>query len=215
LTSLHVCCYYNTGVPYSQITVGVPREIFPNERRVALTPQNAALLYKKGFAKVLVERGAGAEAQFLDEQYAASGATLVSREDLYAHTDVMLKVRPPAHDEEALHIKPGSTLLSFLYPSQNKAVVEALAKRNINAFAMDMIPRLSRSQVFDALSSMANIAGMLGQFNLFALHIAHNRIGYKAVLEASNHFGRFLTGMFLKKMKENKMQCSNQWLHDC
>lgn len=88
----------------------------------------------------------------------------------------MLKVRPPHHDEEASHIKQGSTVISFLYPNQNKSVVEALAKRKVNAFAMDLIPRISRAQVFDALSSMANIAG------------------YKAVLEASNHFGRFLTG---------------------
>jgi NAD(P) transhydrogenase len=143
---------------------------------VALTPTNAALLKKKGISKVLVERNAGVEAQFLDEQYTAAGATLVSREELFASSDVMLKVRPPLLDEEAKHIREGSTLISFLYPSQNKPLVELLAKRNVDSFAMDMIPRISRAQVFDALSSMANIAG------------------YKAVLEASNVFGRFLTG---------------------
>lgn len=165
-----------TGILYSDLTVGIPREIYPGERRVALTPTNAAVLKKKGVAKVLVERGAGTEAQFLDEQYVAAGATLVSREELFASSDVMLKVRPPLIDEEAKHIKEGSTVISFLYPAQNKPIVEALASRKVNSFAMDMIPRISRAQVFDALSSMANIAG------------------YKAVLEASNVFGRFLTG---------------------
>ncbi|KAF8910998.1 NAD(P) transhydrogenase beta subunit-domain-containing protein [Gymnopilus junonius] len=165
-----------SGIPYSSLTVGVPREIFPNERRVALTPQNASLLRKKGFSNVLIERNAGVEAQFLDEQYAAAGATLVSREELYNSVDIMLKVRPPLLEQEAQHFKTGSTVISFLYPTQNKAIVDTLSARRVDAFAMDMIPRISRAQVFDALSSMANIAG------------------YKAVLEASNHFGRFLTG---------------------
>ena len=123
------------GIPYSSLTVGIPREIFPNERRVALTPTNAALLKKKGISKVLVERNAGVEAQFLDEQYTAAGATLVSREELFASSDVMLKVRPPLLDEEAKHIREGSTLISFLYPSQNKPLVELLAKRNVDRFA--------------------------------------------------------------------------------
>ncbi|TFK42509.1 NAD(P) transhydrogenase beta subunit-domain-containing protein [Crucibulum laeve] len=165
-----------TGIPYSSLTVGIPKEIFPNERRVSLTPQNAALLKKKGFSRVLVEHNAGAEAQFLNEQYTAAGAELVSREELFHATDIMLKVRPPLHGQEAEFIKEGSTVISFLYPAQNKIIVDTLASRKVNAFAMDMIPRISRAQVFDALSSMANIAG------------------YKAVLEASNHFGRFLTG---------------------
>ncbi|KAF5381083.1 hypothetical protein D9615_004019 [Tricholomella constricta] len=164
------------GVPYSSLTIGVPREVFPGEKRVSLTPQNTALLLKKGFGKVLVERHAGAEAQFLDEQYASAGATIVSREEVFGSSDIMLKVRPPLHGQESDHVREGSTVISFLYPTQNKMIVESLASRKVNAFAMDMIPRISRAQVFDALSSMANIAG------------------YKAVLEASNHFGRFLTG---------------------
>ncbi|KAG5647228.1 hypothetical protein DXG03_000763 [Asterophora parasitica] len=143
---------------------------------IPLLPSNAALLLKKGFGKVLVERHAGAEAQFLDEQYASAGATLASREEVFGASDIMLKVRPPLHGQESDHVKEGSTIISFLYPAQNKMIVESLASRQVNIFAMDMIPRISRAQVFDALSSMANIAG------------------YKAVLEASNHFGRFLTG---------------------
>ncbi|KAH8989174.1 PNTB-domain-containing protein [Lactarius hatsudake] len=165
-----------SSLPYSSLRVGVPRELYPNECRVALTPQNVALLRKKGFAEVLVEHDAGANAQFLNEDYEKAGATLTSRERLLAGSDIMLKVRPPLQDQEVEHIKHGSTLISFLYPTQNKQLVEALAKRDVNTFAMDMIPRISRAQTFDALSSMANIAG------------------YKAVLEAANHFGRYMTG---------------------
>lgn len=165
-----------SGIPYTSLTVGAPREIFPDERRVSLTPQNVTLLRKKGFANVLVEKNAGAQAQFLDEEYVAAGAAIVSRDELFDRTDIMLKVQAPSVTEEAKGMKEGSTVISFLYPAKNKAVVDALASRKVNAFAMDMIPRISRAQTFDALSSMANISG------------------YKAVLEASNHFGRYLTG---------------------
>ncbi|KAL4819709.1 NAD(P) transhydrogenase beta subunit-domain-containing protein [Aspergillus spinulosporus] len=166
-------------VPYSSLTVGVPREIFPNERRVALTPQNVALLLKKGFVRVLVERGAGDGAQLLDEAYEKAGATVVDQATVWSESNIVLKVRGPQLNgpfNEAEALKPGSTIISFLYPAQNRQLVDKLAARGANSFAMDMIPRISRAQVFDALSSMANIAG------------------YKAVLEASNHFGRFLTG---------------------
>lgn len=141
------------GTPYSSLTLGVPLETFPNECRVALTPQNTALLLKKGVSKVLVERNAGAAAQFLDEHYKAVGATLVSKEELYASSDVLFKVRPPAPGPEIDSLKKGSTLISFLYPVQNKPIVDALAARNaaLNVFAMDKIPRISRAQVFDAL----------------------------------------------------------------
>ncbi|KAJ4403322.1 hypothetical protein N0V85_005121 [Neurospora sp. IMI 360204] len=163
-------------VPYKQLTVGVPRETYPNERRVALTPQNVALLLKKGFGKVLVEKGAGVEAEFHDSAYVTAGATLVnSASDVWSNADIVLKVRGPSVAEAEL-LKKGQTIISFLQPAQNKPLVERLASRNATVFAMDMIPRISRAQVFDALSSMANIAG------------------YKAVLEASNVFGRFLTG---------------------
>lgn len=156
--------------------MGVPLEIYPNEHRVALTPQNTGVLLKKGFSRILVEKSAGVEAQFLDEQYRAAGAILVDRDELLKSSDIVLKVRPPAYGNEVHHLKDGATVISFLYPNQNKQIVDALAQRKATAFAMEMIPRISRAQVFDALSSMANIAG------------------YKAVLEAANHFGRFLTG---------------------
>lgn len=163
-------------MPYSKLTVGVPRETFPNERRVAITPQNVALLLKKGFGKVIVEKGAGAEAQFHDEAYDKAGATLVDgASPVWKHADIVLKVRGPS-EAEVDQLQAGQTIISFLQPAQNKDLVAKIAAKKATSFAMDMIPRISRAQVFDALSSMANIAG------------------YKAVLEASNHFGRFLTG---------------------
>lgn len=153
LPELTQCKLRFQGTPYSSLRVGVPREVFPNERRVALTPQNVALLRKKGFAEVLVERDAGTHAQFLNEDYEKAGATLTSRDQLFAKTDIMLKVRPPLRDQEVERIKHGSTLVSFLYPRQNKELVDALAKKNVNTLAMDMIPRISRAQTFDALRS--------------------------------------------------------------
>lgn len=164
-----------SSTPYSELTVGVPRETFPNERRVAISPQNVALLKKKGFRNVLVERGAGVQADFLDEAYEKAGATLVDTDGVWSQADIILKVRGP-NVNEIDRLKEGATIISMLQPAQNKDLVERLAARKATSFAMDMIPRISRAQVFDALSSMANIAG------------------YKAVLEASNNFGRFLTG---------------------
>ncbi|KAM3550196.1 hypothetical protein ARSEF4850_008462 [Beauveria asiatica] len=162
--------------PYAQLSVGVPTETFPGERRAALTPANVAVLLKKGYAKVLVQRGAGAAADFLDSAYEAAGATLVDDASaIWSQSNIVLKVRGPSL-QEVDSIQENQTIISLLQPAQNKELVEKIASRNATCFAMDMIPRISRAQVFDALSSMANIAG------------------YKAVLEASNVFGRFLTG---------------------
>ncbi|KAI0431962.1 NAD(P) transhydrogenase mitochondrial precursor [Xylaria sp. FL1042] len=164
-----------SSVPYANLAVGIPRETFANERRVAISPQNVALLKKKGFGKVIVERGAGVEAGFLDEAYEKAGATIVEPGAVWGASDIVLKVRGP-NLTEIDRLKENATIISFLQPAQNKDLVERLAARKVTSFAMDMVPRISRAQVFDALSSMANIAG------------------YKAVLEASNNFGRFLTG---------------------
>ncbi|KAI1297510.1 NAD(P) transhydrogenase mitochondrial precursor [Xylaria venustula] len=164
-----------SSVPYANLTVGIPRETFANERRVAISPQNVTLLKKKGFGKVIVERDAGVEAGFLDEAYEKAGATIVDSGAVWGAADIVLKVRGP-NQAEIDRLKENATIISFLRPAQNKDVVERLAARKVTSFAMDMVPRISRAQVFDALSSMANIAG------------------YKAVLEASNNFGRFLTG---------------------
>ena len=139
------------GTPYSSLTVGVPLEIFPNEHRVALTPKNTEVLLKKGFGRVLVEKSAGQQAQFLDEQYRAAGAILVDKNELLTSSDILLKVRPPICGSEAEKVKEGSTVISFMYPNQNKEIVDALAQRRATVFAMEMIPRISRAQVFDAL----------------------------------------------------------------
>ncbi|CAA9956904.1 NAD transhydrogenase mitochondrial [Pyrenophora teres f. maculata] len=168
-----------TAGPYANLTIGVPKESYPGERRVAITPTNVKLLLKKGFSRILIERGAGAEASFSDEAYEQAGATTVDRRNVFNESDILLKVRAlsiDGEDSEVDAIREGATVISMLYPMQNRPTVERIASRKATAFAMDMIPRISRAQVFDALSSMANIAG------------------YKAVLEASNHFGRFLTG---------------------
>lgn len=132
----------------------MPRESFPSERRVALTPQNAALLLKKGYSRVLVERGAGAEAQFTDDAYKQAGAMLVGAEDVWQDSNIILKVRSPNPGDkpaEVSKMRQGSTVISFLYPAQNRPIVEALSKQNVTSFAMDMVPRISRAQVFDAL----------------------------------------------------------------
>uniref|UniRef100_A0A7E4VH40 NAD(P) transhydrogenase, mitochondrial n=1 Tax=Panagrellus redivivus TaxID=6233 RepID=A0A7E4VH40_PANRE len=161
------------GKPFNQLRVSAVKEIFKDEKRVALSPQAVENLAKKG-VRVKIESGAGAAAQFADTDYKRAGADVVDTASGF-DADVVLKVRPPL-TSEIDKFKPGSTLISFIYPAQNKDLVNALAEKQLTVYAMDTIPRISRAQVFDALSSMANIAG------------------YKAVLLAANHFGRFFTG---------------------
>merc|ERR1711988_420457 len=162
-----------TGIPYSKLNLGVPAETWTNEKRVACTPANTALLTKKGFT-VNIQEGAGRLSNFRDEDYAAAGGNIVSKDAAFKQ-DITLKLRQPSLEEVAL-LRDEATLYSFLYPGQNPDLVNALAAKKITAFGMDCVPRISRAQVFDALSSMANISG------------------YRAVVEASNHFGRFFTG---------------------
>jgi NAD(P) transhydrogenase len=112
------------------------------------------LLLKKGFKRVLVERGAGAEAQFTDQAYEKAGVTLGESKKVWSESDILLKVRAPSFEgqvSEVDQLKANSTIISFLYPAQNKKVVEKLANSGTTSFAMDMIPRISRAQVFDAL----------------------------------------------------------------
>nr|XP_022901005.1 NAD(P) transhydrogenase, mitochondrial-like [Onthophagus taurus]XP_022901007.1 NAD(P) transhydrogenase, mitochondrial-like [Onthophagus taurus] len=161
------------GKPYDQLTIGVPKETWLNEKRVALTPTVAATLIKKGFT-VKVEENAGANAMFRNEDYEKVGAKMVKKDEAFK-SDIILKVRQPQENEIGF-LKSDSTLISFLYPAQNKSLVEQMGTKQINAFAMDCIPRITRAQVFDALSSMANISG------------------YRAVVEAANHFPRFFSG---------------------
>jgi NAD(P) transhydrogenase subunit alpha len=154
--------------------IGVPRETYAGEKRVATTPDVAAQLIKLGFA-VAVESNAGATAKYSDAAYRTAGCTVAGVDEIWSGSDIILKVRgPDAH--EAARLKAGQTLISFLYPAQNPQLLQQLTERGVTAMAMDSIPRISRAQKVDALSSMANIAG------------------YRAVVEAAQHFGRFFTG---------------------
>jgi NAD(P) transhydrogenase subunit alpha len=155
--------------------IGVPRETHPGERRVATTPEVAGQLQKLGY-EVVVEKDAGAEASFSDEAYKEAGCSIAgSAADIWSGSDIILKVRPPESDQ-AEGLKDSQTLISFVYPGQNPELLEQLTKSGGTALAMDSVPRISRAQKMDALSSMANIAG------------------YRAVVEAAQHFGRFFTG---------------------
>ena len=155
--------------------IGVPKEAFTGENRVALTPDSALQLQKLGH-ECLVESGAGKGAGITDAAYAAAGVTVVkTAAALFKEADVVAKVRPPS-EAEAKKLRQGQTLISFFYPAQNKELLEACNKQGATIIAMDMVPRISRAQKMDALSSMANIAG------------------YRAVIEAGANFGRFFTG---------------------
>lgn len=153
--------------------IGVPKERWPQETRVAATPKTVEQLLKLGFS-VAVESGAGKLASFDDEAFTHAGADVVDSDNVW-HSDVILKVNAPLEEEIAL-LNPGTTLISFIWPAQNPELMEKLAARNINVMAMDSVPRISRAQSLDALSSMANIAG------------------YRAIVEAAHEFGRFFTG---------------------
>jgi NAD(P) transhydrogenase subunit alpha len=155
--------------------IGVPRENFPGERRVATTPEVAEQLIKLGF-EVAVEAGAGAESSFSDDAYRAAGCEISdSAAAIWSGSDIVMKVRAP-DDAEAGQLRAGQTLISFLWPAQNPELLEKLTQSGATVMAMDSVPRISRAQKMDALSSMANIAG------------------YRAVVEAAQHFGRFFTG---------------------
>ena len=155
--------------------IGVPKEIHAGERRVATTPDVASHLIKMGF-DVAVEAGAGAGASYSDEAFRAADCEIVaSASELWANSDLMLKVRAPEGDEEDL-LRADQTLICFLGPGQNPDLLAKLTKSGATAMSMDSIPRISRAQKMDALSSMANIAG------------------YRAIVEAAQHFGRFFTG---------------------
>jgi len=161
--------------------VGIPKEVRPGERRVAGTPETVSRLIKLGF-EVLVQASAGAGAAFQDEEYLKVGATIVtSARDLWSSSDLVIKVQPPEQNVElGVHetelVREGGALVCFLWPAKNKELIERLALRKATVIAMDQVPRITRAQKMDALSSMANIAG------------------YRAVIEAASFYGRFFTG---------------------
>src|SRR3982751_2646378 len=155
--------------------IGVPRESAAGEKRVATVPEVVEKLLKLGF-RVAVEANAGAAANFSDEAYRAAGAEIIDDASrLYAAADIIFKVRAPSMSELAI-MREGATLVAFIWPAQNPDLMAALAAKKATVLAMDSVPRISRAQKLDALSSMANIAG------------------YRAVIEAAHHFGRFFTG---------------------
>ena len=157
------------------MVLAVPKESWPGERRVAATPETVTRLVGMGF-DVRVEADAGLKASFADEEYAKAGATVVTDgAALWTAADVLLKVQPPSPDE-ADRLRPGTVLISFLWPGKNKDLIERMAARKVTAIAIDQVPRITRAQKMDALSSMANIAG------------------YRAVIEAASFYGRFFTG---------------------
>jgi NAD(P) transhydrogenase subunit alpha len=155
--------------------IGVPREIHAGERRVATTPDVASLLIKLGFS-VAVEKDAGSAASYSNEAYEAAGCKIVAdAATLWADSDIILKVRAPEQNEAAA-LNENKTLISFFWPAQNPDLLKQLTASGATVMAMDSVPRISRAQKMDALSSMANIGG------------------YRAVVEAAQHFGRFFTG---------------------
>ncbi len=155
--------------------IGAPKEIVAGEARVAMTPDSARQLQKLGY-ECVIETGAGVAAGFDDAAYQTAGVAIVkTAAALWKEADVVVKVRGP-EPIEVKRLKKGQTLISFFWPAQNADLLEACKARGANVIAMDMVPRISRAQKMDALSSMANIAG------------------YRAVVEAANNFGRFFTG---------------------
>jgi H+-translocating NAD(P) transhydrogenase subunit alpha len=163
------------------IKIGIPKEIYPGERRVAATPQTVLRLKKLGF-EVAVETGAGREIDCFDGTYKEAGAIIIANaRDLWASSDVVIKVRPPEQNEtvgvhETDLLREGGWLIGFIWAAQNKELLRRLAARKATVFGMDSVPRITRAQKMDALSAMANIAG------------------YRAVIEAANHFSRFFGG---------------------
>src|ERR1043165_2259622 len=153
--------------------IGVPRESAAGEKRVATVPEVVEKLIKLGF-RVAVEPGAGDAANFADDTYRAAGAEIAP--DVWARADILFKVRAPS-EQEVARMHEGQTLIGFIWPAQNPALMQQLAARKVTVLAMDALPRmLSRAQKMDALTSMAGVTG------------------YRAVIEAAHHFGRFLTG---------------------
>jgi len=157
------------------LKIGTPKEVFPGENRVAMTPNSAVALQKLGY-ECVIETGAGKAARFSDEDYVAAGVEVVkTAAALWKAADIVAKVRPLESAEEK-RVSKGQLVISFFYPAQNPEALERMKMAGANVIAMDMVPRISRAQKMDALSSMANIAG------------------YRAVIEAGNNFGRFFTG---------------------
>ena len=157
------------------LIIGVPRETFAGETRVATVPEVVQKLIKQGY-QVVVESGAGNLSNIGDDEYRAAGAEVLgSAAEVWSKADIIFKLRGPSAEEVGL-LKTGGTLVSYIWPAQNPELMQQLAAKKATVLAMDSVPRISRAQKMDALSSQANISG------------------YRAVIEAANAFGRFFTG---------------------
>lgn len=165
--------------------IGIPIELSQQELRVGATPKTVQRLTKKQGFDVFIQKGAGKRSNYADNEYEKAGATVLATiEEIYQKADIILKVLAPTDSEiEMMH--KGLVTLSYLWPAQNPEMLEKLAAKGVNAIAMDAVPRISRAQKMDVLSSMANIAG------------------YRAVIEGANHFGRFLNGQITAAGKVN------------
>ena len=150
--------------------IGAIKESLPGERRVAATPQSVAKLIKLGY-DVVVESGCGITANFPDSLYVKAGAEVLNDQaSVLGRSDITVKVTPPQTDE-INSLREGSTLISFIVPAKNEEAIGQLRRRNVTTLAMDRVPRISRAQKFDALSSMANIAGYRAIVELSLIHI--------------------------------------------
>ena len=156
--------------------IGIPKKRATDERRVAATPESVQSLLKLGF-EVAIEEGAGSASGVPDEDYIAAGATIHSQDKILGESDLILKIQPPSLDEIAA-MREGSLLISLVQPERDPARLPALAARKVNVLALERIPRVTRAQKMDVLSSMANLAG------------------YRAVIESANHFA----GLFSKSV---------------
>jgi NAD(P) transhydrogenase len=164
------------GRAYESMTIGIPKESFKGERRVAMAPETCGKLVKAGF-NVSVEKNAGVESEYSDEDYAKEGCRIVN--DAWKNVDIIAKIRPPTKSEVSHKLTDGQILFSNVYPRQDAALVESLRVKGVTTFGLDCVPRtISRAQAFDTLSSMANISG------------------YRAIVEAANAFPRFFAGQF-------------------
>ena len=165
--------------------IGIPIELSQQELRVGATPKTVQRLIKKQGFDVFIQKGAGERSNYADNEYSEAGATVLATiEEIYQKADIILKVLAPT-DAEIEMMHKGLVTLSYLWPGQNPEMLEKLAAKGVNAIAMDAVPRISRAQKMDVLSSMANIAG------------------YRAVIEGANHFGRFLNGQITAAGKVN------------
>ena len=150
------------------MNIGVPKERHKGEKRVALTPETVKKLATLGFT-LHIEKGAGANAGFSDTDYRQAGAQITAKKIILG-SDIIYKINPPS-SAEIEDIKPGALLVSFIYPAHNKSLVEELNAKNISILAMDMVPRISRAQSMDALSSIANLSGYRAVIELSLIHI--------------------------------------------